>query len=501
MIRLFFLLLSFCCLSNGYAQSHPVLILYDAVAPTEEISYLHALFLANLLGHFEKQTTVLPIASYKKNQIEAYETTFYLGTHYNNILAPTFLDDVQKTQKNVIWFRYNLWQLINRSKHFAEHYGFNFQQIDDSGFDTIIYKKTALNKNLADPQLGQVAIHDASLAKVHAVAEQTRSGRQIPYITKSRNFWYVADIPFTYLSENDRYLAFADLLYDMLQEVPPKEQRRALLRLEDIHPDYDTAILRKTADYLYEQHIPFAIALIPVFADPFGYYNHGIPTWLSLEDRPEFVETLNYMQARGGKILLHGYTHQNTNAKNPYNGVSGDDYEFYKVRQNNPIDQFILDPLEEDSDDWIAERVLAAKTAVAHASLTTTNIWETPHYLASARDNHYFATQFLATIGRVHYFNEANLAYHAEQFYPYIIQHDDYGFKVIPENLGCISPSAQHPRTVDDLILTAQKNLVVRDAWASMYYHPYLGLSFLKKLIPAIKKLGYEFVPLSADLR
>jgi len=47
---------------------------------------------------------------------------------------------------------------------------------------------------------------------------------------------------------------------------------------------------------------------------------------------------------------------------------------------------------------------------------------------------------------------------------------------------------------------TAKKNLVIRDAWASMYYHPYLGLSYLQQLIPEIKALGYTFVPVSSDL-
>ena len=95
------------------------------------------------------------------------------------------------------------------------------------------------------------------------------------------------------------------------------------------------------------------------------------------------------------------------------------------------------------------------------------------------------------------------MAHNAGQFFPYVIQKDTYGQKIIPENLGCVSiaSSLGTPlRTVDDILLTAKKNLVVRDAWASLYYHPYLGLTYLKQLVPAISALGYEFVAISPEV-
>ena len=55
-------------------------------------------------------------------------------------------------------------------------------------------------------------------------------------------------------------------------------------------------------------------------------------------------------------------------------------------------------------------------------------------------------------------------------------------------------------RSVSDLVTTAEKNLVVRDAWASFYYHPYLGLSYLEELIPQLTALGYQFVAPSKQL-
>jgi len=45
-----------------------------------------------------------------------------------------------------------------------------------------------------------------------------------------------------------------------------------------------------------------------------------------------------------------------------------------------------------------------------------------------------------------------------------------------------------------DLQARAHANLVVRDGWAGMYYHPMLGMSYLKELVQRIKSEGYTFI-------
>ena len=209
------------------------------------------------------------------------------------------------------------------------------------------------------------------------------------------------------------------------------------------------------------------------------------------------------MESKGGTIILHGYTHQYSTIPNGYSGVSADDYEFFRV-MNDPqnISKNLFQAVAEDSTAWVEERVTLALSQLNDEDLSAA-IWETPHYTASKIDNQYFAKKFTASIGRIFYFDNVDTRHTAQQFYPYVIQKDTYGQKVIPENLGYISPVASFNmpiRTVNDVVDTAKKNLVVRDAWASMYYHPYLGLSYLEQLVPAIKALGYEFVPVSPHL-
>jgi uncharacterized protein YdaL len=82
------------------------------------------------------------------------------------------------------------------------------------------------------------------------------------------------------------------------------------------------------------------------------------------------------------------------------------------------------------------------------------------------------------------------------QFFPYAVT-DVYGSKVLPENLGNYEPQAynQHPpRLPADMLATAKRNLVVRDGFASFFYHPYLGVEALAETVTGIQALGYTFV-------
>ncbi len=471
-----------------------VLILYDTQGPE-----LPRLFLTNLLGHFNKTQTTLPVSEFNKALIEQYDTVFYFGTQYNQTLPVEFLNFVLTTSHTVVWFKYNLWQLDTIKSSLSERYGFHFLKLDHSGFNTVRYKDTLLTKNPLDKELGIISITRPEKTQILATAEKPGTQDSIPYIIRSSNFWYVADIPFSYIDEDDRYLAFADVLYDILK-IQSTPKKRALIRLEDITPNYNLALLKTFSDYLAQEHIPFSISLIPYYKDPLNIYPQ-ISTDLPITAAPIFVETLKQMLNQGGELILHGYTHQFDAQANPYLGISGADFEFMRVTID-PIsfEQTKMETLEEDSLSWVTERIALAEGLLQQTGLHAP-YWETPHYVASATDHQFFAQHFHANSGRIEYYDEN--AHHANQFFPYVIYKDSYGQIIIPENLGCYSPTPwyNHPkRDLTDLLNTARKNLVVRDAWASFYYHPYLGLEPLKTLIQGLKELGYEFVSIQSAI-
>lgn len=481
------------------STTNTVLVLHDSRGAFGWYGQLNSILLANLLGHFPLPWTNAPVENYRAGDISRYRMAFYLGTTYDNALPRAFLDDVMATKKTVCWMKYNLWQLGGTTSYgaaFQSKFGFRFEFMDAGGFTNIQYKGETLSKHPADLELGRVTILNTNVARAPAMAWRDSPSDAIPYILRGSNFWYVADLPFGYMSEEDRYLAFADLLHDIVGIDHPAS-RRAIIRLEDVDPTYDLPQLRTMADYLHSQAVPFAVATIPVYVDPHGYYTDGEAVRVEMSDAPEFVGTLKYMIARGAQLLMHGYTHQYGAELNPFTGISGDDYEFFRVIYDAQTNVVHYAPVPEDSAQWAQARVRAGLQEFDEVRLNPVG-WVPPHYAASATDYRVFATNFSHTIQRVLYFGASG--HIAGQFFPYVIHRDIYGQKVMPENLGNVElePWYTYPaRFPQDLIRAARKNRVVRDAWASAFFHPYLDVSYLREVVEGIKGLGYTYVPLS----
>jgi uncharacterized protein YdaL len=495
-----------------------VLILYDSSGQYGWIGAIHARQLASLLGHFDLRWQILPVEQYHKLDLNHFRATFYFGNVWQNAVPDEFLQDVMTTNRPVCWFKYNLWKIAGNypvyKGAFEARFGFRFQWMDSNGYPEIRYKGQSFNKYQADPELGRVDILSPSIATVYAVAYSADGLTSIPYIVKGRNLWYVGDLPFSYMREDDRYVAFTDALHDMVGIDHPKS-KRAIIRIEDVDPTTPPDSLRRVADYLYSQRVPFAVAVIPVYTDPLGHHNNGVPQYVPMSKNPEFIKALQYMISKGGQIVIHGYTHQYRNIPNPYDGVTGDDFEFLRVTIDQNFAITSSGPVPEDSVQWVQDRIDGAIKEVTKSGLNYV-AWETPHYGASALDYLMFARRFRLTIQRVLDYDYAvpirlgalkkdhSRHYFAGQFYPYVIENDIYGQKIAPENLGDITPVTWNGlgiRLPADLVRDAQRNLAVRDGWASAFFHPFLDIQYLQQLVQGIKALGYTYVPLSADMR
>ena len=286
--------------------------------------------------------------------MSSYTTTIYIGSTYNEPIPQSFLNDVLSTTKPVIWAGDNIWQLTGASGSAADTafeaaYGWDPAT---SYFDTadtipsVSYKSQTFTRSAANAG-GVLAPHitTASQVSVLASANCTTSagtatncngiaqttGTSFPWAIRSSNLMYVGEVPFSYMSLTDRYMAFADLLFDDLAPTAPASHE-ALVRIEDVGPASNPTDLTAFAAYLKSQDVPFSIALIPDYLDPTGYYNNGVPVSETLAQEPAMVSALKTAVADGGTIVQHGYTHQYSNIPNPFTGVSGDDFEFYRAQ-------------------------------------------------------------------------------------------------------------------------------------------------------------------------
>jgi uncharacterized protein YdaL len=513
------------------------LVVYDTTNTWGYLGELYAMAAGNLASHFGK-VTAEPVVDYVAGQVSSYTSTIYIGSTYNEPIPAAFLNDALSSTRPVIWAADNIWQLSGTAgspadQAFQAKYGWDpatsyFDTTDN--VSTVSYKGQAFSRNAANgadilapdittpsavTALGQANCTGSTGAAVNCAPIAQTTGTSFPWAIRSANLTYVGEIPFSYMSETDRYVAFSDLLFAALAPTA-SPSHQALVRLEDVNPTSNPTVLRQFADWLSSQHVPFSVNVIPEYTDPNGFYNNGQPQTVTLAQAPSVVSALKYVQSKGGTLNDEGYTHQYSNVANPYDGVSGDDAEFFRAQcsttQSPPYtwdapcqntDWVIWNgPLPGDSTSSAAGRAQAAKQLFTKAGLAAPSQWVTPHYFASAADyagiDSVYPTRYEREIFASGQLSGQPLDYTRlfGQFFPYTV-HDVYGEKVIPENLGDYEPTAQNnnpPRTPADVIHNAQLNLAVTQGVASFFFNPEDPLSALQQIVTGIKNLGYTFV-------
>jgi len=476
-----------------------ILVLHDSTGPYAFMGELNAMAISAVLGHFGV-TVIEPVSAYRAGEMAEYRAVVYVGSTYDEPIPKPFVADVLSGKKPVLWTADNIWQLA-REPGFKESYGFEPSSYRHEAMGEVRYKTVAL-KRFADNPTGLMAYGFLDPKKVAIVAEAVGpEGNTTPWAIRSKNLTYIGESPVAYIGHDDRYLAFCDLLFDLLAPATP-ERHRALVRIEDVHALTPPASLVAIADYLSSQAVPFSVAVIPDYRDPKGALNGGVPTHRTIVESPELAAALRYMLSKGGTLVMHGYTHQNEGRDNPYNGASAADFEFFRTHLG-PSGAVLMDgPLPEDSLPWARRRIDAGLGIFAAAHLPAPTIFEYPHYVGSTAASQAIAERFSTVYQRETYWpgissgGPVNYAESINLFFPYPVE-DVYGWRVLPENLGNYIPvgyNGNASRSASAIVESARLNRVVRDGFASFFFHPIYEVGILREIVEGIKAEGYTFV-------
>ena len=406
---LFLLLLPLLCLpaAGQNPASQTVAIIYDGPMDYQAKGRIHALFVENLLGHFGLTGEIIPAVEYQPGQLQRYRAGFYIGVTPGAGLPNSLVDDVRAYKGPFAWLGQHVEALLNTPEG-RRQFGFTWVQYDrNMGVKGVLYKDTLLPKH--EPDLTLVSVVDTRNVQVVATAA-TRSGTSYPYVVHRNRFWFFGDSPFAYPDEGGHYLAFCDLLHDIL-EIPHENSQRALVRIEDVSIDQDPVDLRRVSDLLAGYKVPFQIALIPVFKNPSKELE------VRLSDRHSFADSVHYMIAHGGTPVMHGVTHQ-------YRGQSGDDYEFW----DDTADRAIAG----DSADFVMRRIELGLQECFAAGIYPV-AFETPHYAASETDYRTMMRVFTLFYDRT----ISTPSLNSQQYFPYPVI-DHWGRHVLPEDLGYV---------------------------------------------------------------
>ena len=452
----------------GNDEAANVLIVVEGGTSLKNQAISRGREMANLLGHFNATYRVLGVNEYVPHTFSRYTLVVFIGYSPRYQPPSRFMDDVVSSTVPVIWMDTGFKEFSARPD-VRKNFGFAVTHIDSlSTFDVVRAGEKTFTKG--EPNINMVEILDRKKVTVIATASSSTKRWEVPYMVRSGMLTYIADCPFASATETDRYLFFADMLHDILGQ-QHEESHTALIRIEDVNPLEDPAKLRNIADILSSRNIPFLVGVIPFYVDP----TEGIR--ISLSDKPELVDALRYMTQNGGTLVMHGVTHQ-------YRGVTAVDYEFWDENTGKPVKEETVEGIERKLDMGIQEFMKNGLYPL---------VWETPHYAGSLK--------LYETIGK--YFNtamEQRLVIEDiddGQFFPYMIQRDIYGQRIIPENLGYV-PLDPDPRVgeqaVREIIAGAKANLIVRDGFASCFFHAFVDPALLKEIVEGVEALGYTYM-------
>jgi uncharacterized protein YdaL len=429
--------------------------------------------LAELMGHFNTSTTIKGDQDYKFGELNNYDYTFYVGFEIHNAVPTKFLLDVYNTNKPVIWLNTGMVEFCQRYD-IKKKFGFTVSGIDSIiNFNQVTANSTVFTKG--EPKLGIIHINNPNIARVIAKAFSTTKQRESPYAVSAKNLMYFSDSPFAYAIPGDHYNYFADFLHDILKE-NHETSHRAMIRIEDVTLFENPDNLREIADILSSRGIPFMVGVIPFFVDP------GEGTHLSLSDKPELVDALQYMVHNGGTIVMHGVTHQ-------YKGVTAVDYEFWDDNSSGPI--------KGETEEGDARKIEMGIQEFMKNGLYPL-VWETPHYTASFTLYKTVAKYFSTACEQRLSIEDADFS----QYFPYIINKDLFGQKIYPENLGYVplDPDKKASRgSVDQLLKYAKAQLYIRDGVVGAFFHAFLNLDLLKQLADGLEELGYTFLDMREE--
>jgi uncharacterized protein YdaL len=552
------------CISLGLflslsASAKCVQIFYDKPegdSSEQEYGRHLAGLLQNLLGHFPKvKQKTRVVQKYQSGQIEDCDANIYLSSAEDTTIPKAFIEDFANTEKTAVWVGYNIDQI--GAKRLKNLWGVKYEGLGEleyakdgnkkkepGFFKFYDYKGETFVKIGEWDEQGQYEVQgdvalldvdDDSKDNVVSWMRHNTTKEKRPYILRNDNHWLVGDMPLSYVQEEDRYLIFADLLFDFLKEAPQnKGPRPALVRFEDVSAATPIRQLMSLMNAAGNHKIPFSISLIPI------YKNAAKSKTIPMTEKQDFIDVLNVAQKNHGTILMHGTTHQSDNYDNP-SGESGIDYEFWDEVKNKPMPN--------DSPEFVVNRLEQGITEMSNAGITPA-AWLCPHYGASVLDEYLFAQLFHWNIGRAMYApykvtqakklpddltfdnagpdrNDERLSYLSDvkvtaaktvdpegQFFPYEIYRDIYGQHIIPENLGYIRPTDEgayaHLNMPKDILRMLKRNRVLRDVWGSLYIHPYIvdtkdngGIGQyngdtrpIEQLLQKAQSLGYQFVDL-----
>lgn len=442
------------------SKEEKVLIVYDKET-IFSLDYNILNSVSELLGAYgNKKAETMNIDDYKKGDVNNYNYMIVISLNGNRE-NKTLYNDLNNYTGKIYFIGTGLEKYLDLKKYDLEYriQNINVQEVNynrDDFKDDGETKKFYISKNI-----NSVVINPEELNKVYSYVSDGRE--QYPNIWVKNNLYHMSLLP----DETMNLFMLADSLNDFFQ-INREGKPKIFVRIEDVHLFRDTNELREMADYLYGEGIPFIIALIPT------YRNLKTGHVTKLSDMPEFVDAIKYMQGKGGSVILHGYDHGG------FKGANDDeDFEFWDGENNSPVTWDLSTYIHDNMGDAIKECV---KNGIYPLG------FEAPHYGMDSKGYKEIKKYFSTYVGQ-YQSSDDNFT---TTSYPYILKNTECFNMLIPENLEYVDPNDE--MWFNNLKRNYDILNIVRAPEGGFFYHSFVGMDDLKKIINFLKSNNVEFL-------
>lgn len=412
-------------------------------------------YLNELLYVFNNNVEKIQVDDYESGYIEYFNSIFVINIE-NDIENKAFLRDLSAYKNKIYWIGDKVENLLNENEKYTIKYDSKNNSINE-----LIYKNESLIINSGN----SFNIITPS-KKSRILSYMSDSYNKYPFIITEDNLYYISrwDLEDSFI--------FEDSLNDFYN-VKNFEESKIFIRIEDVHPFRDTTKLKDIADYLYSKDIPFMIALIPT------YTYSKTQSITTMDTMPEFIKAIQYMQDKGGTIVLHGYTHQSGDVE-----ISGEGYEFWDIKNDKASN--------EDMEYYIKDRVLSGLRLCIENNIYPLS-FEAPHYAINIDGYKELKKYFSTYVGQ---YQNNNYKF-ATNRSPFIIKNSESFNKLIPENLGYVDENDDF--AIDKIKENFKKLSMVRGYTGGFYFHSYLDISYLKEIVEFLQNERVEFLDLKDE--
>ncbi|RDY23632.1 DUF2334 domain-containing protein [Romboutsia maritimum] len=408
-----------------------------------------------LLHAFNTNTIKMSLNEYSdKVKLEDYDYVFILGLN-ENFLDYGLLKSLIQYKGDICWIGNGIDEFLKYGKYDLKYVGKSKQivKVNYKEKDYILKKQYVFN--IVE-----------SLEKNNQTIAYINDGlNSYPYIVKDKNLFYVSNINF-----NDiLFYIFSNELNEIF-DMEINSEGKVFLRLDYVNPFTDKENLKKISDYLYSKSIPFMVNLTP------AYLNKENEKIITISEDEEMIDTLKYIQDKGGSIILNGYTHQYKNEKTSKEGI-----EFWDEKDNKPV--------TEDINLYVKNRILSGLRICIENEIYPI-AFQAPNNVINSQGYKELKKYFSTYVGR----HQSDDNVHVNNTYPYIIKNSVDFNKLIPENLGFINQDDDF--NIDKIEEELNCISLVRGYSSGINFYPDLNIDYLNSVVEKLEAKDIKFMDL-----